>query len=220
MIEGLFGIFLAFLIFILVLFFGKRKPNQKIAILLNKAMSSQGFINLNLSEPIIQSIREAFKFTAPYQVFIEQAFYRPQDDLIICWISTNTESNNNTLVSVIPQKIKTGKWILLYLPSMQGRIGNIARKAYELSLSSAFNKVKPEIFGQLNKEFDIFIKNNETIPLFHMDFFNVIKQFGNTVIRSSGSFLLIERLSVIKNETWAQEIKELSKITQLIKDMI
>lgn len=176
MIEGLFGIFLAFLIFILVLFLGKRKPNQKIAVLLNKAMSSLGFINLDLSEPIIQSVREAFKFTAPYQVFIEQAFYRPQDDLIICWISNSTDGNKNAIVSVIPQKIKTGKWILFYIPSIRGKISNIIQKGNELSLSSlGFIKVRNYSFDQSIKHFELYIHKNGSMPTFHSDFYDVLQ---------------------------------------------
>lgn len=219
MIEGLLGIFLAFVIFVLVLIFGKRKPNQKIAIPLNRALSSEGFIKLDLSDPKIQSIKEAFKATVPYPVFIEQAFHRIQDDLIICWIS-NTKGDNNDLISVITQKIKTGKWILLYYPSLQGRIGNIIRKVHELSISWGFTKVRPEVFGQSTTQFDLYIRKNESIPLFHSEFFDVLKQSGNVIIRSSGSVLLIQKISLIKGETWEQEIKELLRVTQLVRDMI
>lgn len=142
MIEGLLGIILAIVIFILVLFFVKRKPDQKIAFELNNTMTSLGFTNLELSNPKIKAIREALRLTAPYPVYLEQAFHRIKDDLIICWITTSTESNNNALVSVLTQKIKTGRWILFNLPSIKGKVSNIINKSYELSLSSLnFTKV-------------------------------------------------------------------------------
>lgn len=216
MIEGLLGIFLAFVVFILVLFFGKRKPNQKVAIPINKALSHEGFINLDLSHPKIQSVKEAFKATVPYNIFIEQAFHRTQDDLIICWVS-NTEGDNNSLISVIPQRVKTGRWILFYLPSIKGKIGNILRKGNELSLSSSgFNKVEHYFSDQSIKYSELYIHKNSFTPTFHSDFYNVLQQCGNVVIRSTGSNILIERISPYRSESWEQEVKELLKITQLM----
>lgn len=220
MIEGLLGILLAFVIFVLVLFFGKRKPNQKVAIPLNKALSSEGFINLELSDPKIQSVKEALKSIVLYPVFIEQAFHRPQDDLMICWVS-NTEGDNNSLISVIPQKIKTGRWILFSMPSIKGKIANIFRKGNELSLSSAgFNKVEHYFSDQSINYSELYVHKNSFTPTFHSDFYNVLQQCGNVVIRSTGSNILIERISPYRSESWEQEVRELLRITQLIRGML
>ncbi len=220
MIEGLLGIFLAFVIFILVLFFAKRKPNQKVAIPINKALSQEGFINLDLSDSKIQSAKEAFKSIVPYSVFIEQAFYRPQDDLIICWVS-NTEGDNNALISVIPQKVKTGRWILFSIPAIKGKIGNIFRKSNELSLSTAgFKKIEHHFFAQSIEHLELYINKNDFIPSFHSDFYNVLPQCGNVVIRSTGSKVLVERISPYRSESWEQEVRELLRVTQLILGMV
>lgn len=220
MIEGLLGIFLAFVIFILVLFFGKRKPNQKVAIPINKALSHEGFINLDLSDSKIQPVKEAFKATVPYPIFIEQAFHRPQDDLMICWIS-NTEGGNNDLISLIPQKVKTGRWILFSIPAIKGKIGNIFRKSNELSLSTAgFKKIEHHFFAQSIEHLELYIHKNDFIPSFHSDFYNVLQECGNVVIRSAGSNILIERISPYISESWEQEVRELLRITKLIRGMI
>jgi len=218
--EGLLGIFLAFLIFILVLFFVKRKPDQKVAFEIKSVMTSLGFINLEPSNPKIQEIREAFRITAPYPVYLEQIFHRIKDDLIICWISTSTESNNNALVSILPQKNKTTKWILFNLTSVKGKMGNIIKKGYELSLSSLnFTKVNNHFWGQTNQHFTLFVHKNEPVPSFKSEFFNLLQQCGDVIIRSSGTIILIERISATIDEPWEQEAKELVRITQLLKDL-
>lgn len=221
MIEGLLGILLAFVIFILVLFFGKRKPDQKIYTVLNKVMQSLGFSNLEHSNPEVQAIKEALKLTIPHLVYLEQAFYRSDDDLIVCWINKRIESDNNALISVIPQKMKTGNWILANLPSIKGKIGNIINKSYELSLSSLkFTKLDSHFFGQPTNQFALFVHKNEPLPSFSSEFFNLLQQVGNVIIRSSGKILLIERISVFRDETWEQEAKELLRITKLFRELI
>jgi len=217
MIEGLLGIILAIVIFILVLFFVKRKPDQKIASEINRVMTSLGFINLELSNPKIKEIREAFRLTAPYPVYLEQVFHRIKEDLIVCWITTTTESNNNALVSIIPQKIRTGKWILSNIPSVKGKIANIISKSYELSLSSLnFTKVNNHFFGQSNNHFTLYVHKNDPLPSFKNEFFNVLEQCGDVIIRSSGTIVLIERILVVRDETLEKEAKELVRITQLL----
>jgi hypothetical protein len=220
MMEGLLGIFLAFLIFILVLFFVKRKPDQKVALEIKNAMKSFGFINLEPSNPKIQEIREAFRLTAPYPVYLEQVFHRIKDDLIICGFSKSTESNDNSLVSLLTQKIRTSKWILFNLTSVKGKIGNIIKKGYELFLLSLnFTKVNNYFWGKSNKNFTLFINKNELVPFFINEFFNVLQQCGDVIIRSSETIILIERISATKDEPWEQEAKDLIRITQLLKDL-
>jgi hypothetical protein len=220
MIEGLIGMALAFVIFVLVLLFAKRKPDAKIASELNKIMKIQGFTTIDSSDPTLKPVREAFSLTA-YPVYIEQAYHRTQDGLMICWVSTSSDGANNSLASVIPQKVFTGRWILLHLPSIKGAVLNIIQKGYEkIILSRGFNKVKGELLPSSMVEFNLYLQDGDSIPRFTEEIIHFIRNSGNLVIRSTGSSLIIERISITRSETWEREASEILRISQSIKGLI
>ncbi len=210
----------AFIIFVLVLLFAKRKPDPNIASELNAVMRLQGFTMIDSSDSILKPVREAFSLTA-YPVYIEQAYHRAQDGILICWVSTSTDGANNSLISVITQTVPTGSWILLHLPSIQGMALNIVQKGYEgLILSKGFNKVKGESLSPSMVEFSLYLKDGDPIPRFKEGFIHLIRQFGNLTIRSTGSIVIVERISITRSETWEREAYETLRIAQSLKGFL
>ncbi len=218
MIDALIGVSITFLIVVLGLLFWKRKPDPKIAVPINNILTSQGFILLDQSDPIIKEIKDAFRSTA-YTGYVEQAYRRMSDDYVVCW-TTDSEDTTNRLIAKIPQTRISGAWILFFLPSIKGIGEKIIRKGFELSVSDfssfKFSKVKPDILDQ-SVQFDLYIQDGTSMPSFKSDFLNLLPQCGNIVLRSTGSIVLLERISIHRTETWEQEARELLRITQLLK---
>lgn len=220
MIEGLIGILIALILFVWVLFFYKRKPNPAIAKPLNKFMTNEGFRSVGTSDPLLKPVKDVFRVTK-YHAYIEQAFLRDYDNSLICWISTSTEGANNAIVSIIPQTIKTDKWIILYLPSLQGGLGSVVRKGYEkMVLSSDFSKISSKVFGYKDGEFDLYMKDSAVTPPFNHKFISALKQCGDMVIRSNGMIAVLERIYPYSNRIWEQEAKEILRVTDLIRGNI
>lgn len=218
MIAGIVGIFIAFLIVFLVLFFGKRKPDQKIALQLNNYLTLQGFALLDTKDHIYKEIANTCKITK-YPTYIEQVYRRMGDDYVICWLADFNGSTNH-IVAAFPKDKNIGTWIMLLIPGISGVSGKFIRKSFELTLSSNFTRMELKVLGQLNMEGDLYVKKGEAIPHLKNEFINLLPQCGKIVVRSGGSVVLLERISVTRTETWEEEARELLQITKLLSSHI
>jgi hypothetical protein len=79
---------------------------------------------------------------------------------------------------------------------------------------SVFSKVEPSILGQ---SIDLYIPKGGGIPSLNNEFINLIPRLGNIILRSTGNKLLVERISINREETWEQGARELIRITQLVR---
>lgn len=209
MIAGIVGIIVAFLIFVLVLLLTKREPNPKIAVPLNQFLTSQGFVLLDPSDPMIKTIKDDFRAIG-FTSFVEQTYKRSSDNCVVCW--TTNYDNENRFIALIPQTIQSGAWILFFFPTIKGIGEKIVRKGFEISVGHQFSKINLDI------PFDLYIQNGTSMPPFKADFFTLLLQCGNIILRSTGSIVLIERVAITMRETIEQEVRELLKITQLLKE--
>ncbi|MEJ5299535.1 MAG: hypothetical protein WHS38_00930 [Thermodesulforhabdaceae bacterium] len=216
MIAGIVGILVAFLVFLLVILFWKRKPNPTIAIPLSNFLTSQGFTPVDSSDPVIKSIRDAYSLTT-YGIFIEQVYRRVGDDLTVCWL-TDSHGTTNHLVAAIPKMDKNGTWVMLHLPGIKGMSGNFIRKLFGFSLSSSnLEKVESGISGKSATNCELYVKSGDPMPFFRDEFINLLPQCGNIILRSTESITLVERLSIHVTETWEQEAGELLRTANLLK---
>ncbi|MGC8719445.1 MAG: hypothetical protein ACP5TY_05495 [Thermodesulforhabdaceae bacterium] len=216
MIAGIIGIFVAFLIFVCIILFAKPKPDPTIAVPLNNFLTQQGFVPVDQSDSVFNEISNALRSTA-HNSLIVQMYRRYSDDIVVCWVS-NSNGHNNNLVAVAPQTVQTEPWIMLSLPSIKGMGANFIRKFFELSglksNRSVFSKVEPSITGQ---SIDLYIPKGGGIPSLNSELINLIPRLGNIILRSTGNKLLVERISINREETWEQGARELIRITQLVR---
>lgn len=216
MIEGMIGMFIAVLIFIFIILFSKAKPNPTIAIPLGNFLAEQGFVLLDLSNSLFKEISSVLRSTA-HNSFIVQMYKRDSDQIVVCWIS-DSDGGTNSLVAAIPKTGSRGPWIIVSLPTIKGTGANLIRKLFEVSGSKykglAFSRVESNSLGQ---SIDLYIPRGAEIPRFKDELINLISQLGNVIIRSAGRMVLVERLSINRNETWEQEARELLRVTKLLE---
>ena len=215
MIAGIIGIFVAFLIVVLVILFGKKKLEPTISIPLNNFLTSQGFTLVEPTDPTFMKITDACRLTMQ-PVYIEQVYKRVGDDYVVCWLR-NVNGPTNHLVVAIPNPNNSGAWIMLFIPGLKGMSGNIIRKSFELSLPRHFRKMELGPWGQSAIQYDLYVKGGESMPYFKDEFIQLLPQCGNLILRSTGSLMLIERFSLNRAETREQEARELLRITELLR---
>lgn len=217
MVAGLIGIAVAVAIFVLVLLFANPQPNPAIAKPLKEVLLPLGFRFLDTADPLLPEIKATLRATA-YEGVLEQAYRRGIDDLVLCWVS---DSDNNHLVAMIAQPFPSEAWILLHLPSAKGIVGSMVRKMFDVALSRRhFVKVEPEILGASSTGFELYTQTRTALPTFEAQFINVLPHCGNLILRSSGQRLLIERLSLSRQEPWDEEIRQLVRTTTLIQNAL
>jgi len=214
-IAGIIGISVAFLIVVLVILFGKKKLDPTISVPLNNFLTSQGFTLVESTDPIFRSITDACRLTM-HAAYIEQVYKKAGDDCAVCWLR-NVNGPTNHLVAAIPKANNSVAWIMLFIPGLKGVGGNIIRKSFGLSLPRHFRKMESGASGQSAIQYDLYVKGGESMPSFKDEFIQLLPQCGNMILRSTGSMMLVERISLNKTETWEQEAIELLRITELLK---
>ncbi|QGU32692.1 hypothetical protein [Thermochromatium tepidum] len=217
MIEGIIGMLVALLVFVLIALFSKRTPNPAIALPLNTVMTSQGFTLLDSADPILKAIKDAYRLTGT-TAFIEQTYKRPKDGCIICWLADSDGANNHLVAALIQNKTDdTGIWVMLCLPGLQGAGGNLIRKSFALSLSSSALQRIESGAGQAGRGCELYVKRGDPLPSFKEGFLDLLQSCGNLILRVMDSVILIERLSLNRTETWEREAKELLRLTEALR---
>ncbi|URR34979.1 hypothetical protein NBE99_10060 [Thermosynechococcus sp. HN-54] len=217
MVVGLIGIAIAIVIFCLVLLFVNPQPNPAIANPLKEVLLPLGFQFLDTVDPLLPDIKATLRATA-YEGVLEQAYRRGVDDLVLCGVA---DSDNNHLVAMIAQPFPSEPWILLHLPSAKGMIGSMVRKMFDVALSRChFVRVEPEVLGVPSTQFELYTQTRAALPTFEAKLINVLPHCGNLILRSSGQKLLIERLSLTRQEPWEEEIWQLVRTTTLIQNAL
>jgi len=218
MIAGIIGMIVAFVIVVLVIFWGKRKLDPTISLPLHNFLTSQGFTVIDRTDPIFDAIAAACRLTL-CDSYIEQIYKRAGGDYAVCWLS-NVNGPTKHLVAAIPKADNRGTWVMLFIPGMRGVSGKIIRKGVELTLSSKFRKAQAGVLGQSAMEYDLYVEKNDQITPLGDGFFHLLPQCGNVIIRSAGPIVLVERISLNRAEGGDQEAGELLRITELLKSRL
>lgn len=220
MIAAIVGIFLAFLVIILVVLVAERKGVPAVSVALEQELTTQGFKAMDRFDPVIEPIIRVCKPTAD-AVYVEQAFRRDADQEWFFWIQTKARRTArcvNHLLAAFPSPNNIGKWVLLFLPEMTGLGSTAVRKTFELSLkSSCYTKIENRAEHPLALQYDLFVYENTPLPLLNSVPINKLPQCRNVLLRSAGNIIAVERISTDRNEIVANEVDNLLHVARFIK---
>jgi hypothetical protein len=219
MTAAVIGIVLAVLIIFILVILGFREQKLDIPLPLRTYLASQEYAEIDPFDQHLKPVTNAMKIKA-HAVYVKWAYKKLNGAKLICWVQTRgrgSGDSTNHLVAAVPNSRNSGEWILLCLPAISGISGKIVRKMLGWSIrSSNFWRAAPDRLGTLSEQCEFYIGDNVSVSPLNDELIARLPECGNVVLISTGSSVLIERISVTRNEPTEDEVKKLIRVSDVL----